>query len=133
MWRRMNEMNIHDEIGDWSAAALCDALTPEEQTNFERHLAECPHCRSLNEENQKMNEILNNTMPALRPDANFERRVIEGFREKTSGGWAHWWRGIVWFAQFRTVQAALAVVILAAMVKSGSMITGERFSSRQRT
>ena len=28
----MNEMNIHDEIGDWSAAALCDALTPEEST-----------------------------------------------------------------------------------------------------
>jgi len=126
----MNEMNIHDKIGDWSAAALCDALTPEEQTNFERHLAECPHCRSLNEENQKMNEILNNTIPALRPDPNFERRVIEGFREKTSGGWTQWWSGIVWFAQFRTVQAALAVVILAAMVKSGSMLTGERFSAK---
>jgi len=123
----MNEMNIHDEIDDWSPASLCGLLTPEEHKNFELHLSECPQCRSLNEENKKMNDILNTTMPAARPDPNFERRVIAGFREKISGGWFHPLRGLVWVAQFRPVQAVLAVLILAAMVKTGSVVTGERF------
>ena len=127
----MNKMNIHDEIEDWSAAALCDVLTPDEQMNFEQHLAECPHCRSLNEENQKMNEMLNNTMPVLRPDPNFERRVIAGFREKTSGGWFHPLRGLVWLAQFRTAQAAFTVLILAAMIAGGALLTGGRIGSSE--
>ena len=119
-------MKIHDEIDDYTAGALCGALSPDEQQNFEQHLAECPHCRSLYEETQKMNDILNTTLPELRPDPNFERRVIAGFREKIANGGFHPWRGLVWFVQFRTVQAALALLALAAMVQGGSLVTGER-------
>ncbi len=54
----MNDLTIHDEIDDWMAGALCGALSPDEQQNFERHLAECPRCRSLYEENKKMNDML---------------------------------------------------------------------------
>ena len=122
-------MKIHDEIEDWMAGALCDALTPDEQKNFEQHLAQCPHCRSLYVENHKLNDLLNQTLPDLRPDQNFERRVIAAFREKIARGSFHPLRGLVWFVQFRTVRTALALLLLAAMVKGGSsMISGERFA-----
>ena len=120
-------MKIHDEFDEWSAGALCGALTPEEQKNFEQHLAECPRCRSLHEEDRKMNNIMKQSVVDMRPDPNFERRVIDGFREKIAQGWFHPWRGLVWFVQFRPVQAALAILILAAMIKGGSVISGEQF------
>jgi len=120
-------MKIHDEIDDWTAGALCGVLSPEEQQNFEQHLAECPHCRSLYEENQKMNTILNETLPELRPDQNFERRIIARFREKVSRGGFHPLRGLVWLMQFRAAQAAFTILLLAALVKVGAVITKERF------
>ncbi len=60
-------MKIHDEIDDWSAGALCGALSPEERQQFERHLADCPRCRSLHEEDGKMNETLKEAMAGVRP------------------------------------------------------------------
>src|ERR1039457_5389160 len=101
-------MKIHDEIEDWMAGALCGVLSPDEQQNFERHLAECPHCRSQYEENQKMNDILSQALPELRPDHNFERRIIAGFRERIARGGFHFHplRGLVWLVRFRAVQAA---------------------------
>ena len=131
-------MKIHDEIDDWSAGALCDALSPEERQNFERHLAACPRCRALHEEDRKMNNTLKETMAEARPDANFERRIIDGFRGKIARPWynpwteLHPWRGLVWLMHFRVAQAAVALLIAAAMVKAGSIITGDRSSSEQK-
>lgn len=120
-------MKIHDEIEEWMAGALCGALTPEEQQAFERHLAECPLCRSLYAEEQKMNTLLNTTFSELRPDPNFERRVLAGFREKTARGGFHPLRGLVWFVQLRPVQAVFAMLVLLAMVQVGALLTHERF------
>ena len=38
--------------------------------------------------------------------------------------------GIVWLLQFRATQAALALLLLAALVEGGSLLTGERSPSR---
>ena len=123
-------MKIHDEIDEWMAGALCDALSPEEQQNFERHLAECPHCRSLYEENQKMNSLLKDTLHELRPDPNFEGRLIAGFRERTSQGWFQRLSGtVIWLIQLRSAQAVLTVLMLVAMVKGGMLLTGERYGT----
>ena len=123
-------MKIHDEIDEWTAGALCGVLSPDEQQNFEQHLAECPHCRSLYEENQKMNTILNETLPELRPDHNFERRIIARFREKVARSGFHPLRGLAWLMRFRIAQAAFAIVLLAALVKVGAFVTGEHFPVR---
>jgi len=126
----MNNTRIHNEIEDWMAGALCDALDPAELQAFEHHIEHCPECRALFEEDQKMNTLLKNTLQEFSPDSNFERRILEGFRKKTARNrfrLTHW---LALFASFRPVQAACAVLLLAAMVKSGSLLTGERFPVR---
>ncbi|HWB61134.1 MAG TPA: zf-HC2 domain-containing protein, partial [Chthoniobacteraceae bacterium] len=134
-------MKIHDEIDDWSAGALCGALTPGEIQEFERHLAECPRCRSLHEEDRKMNETLKETLSADRPDADFEQRVIKGVRGKIKRPWFNPWielhplRGLIWLMQFRVAQAAVALLVLAMMVSGmvvgGALISGERLPWRK--
>lgn len=127
----MNEMKVHDEIDEWIAGALCEALSPEEEAGFQQHLARCPHCNSLYKETQKMNEILNHTMPELRPDSNFEGRMVASFRDKVSTRQFHPLRWLAWLAQFRVAQAAMAMLLLAAMIKGGALLTGERFPARE--
>lgn len=127
----MNNSRIHDEIEDWMAGAVCEALSPEEMAAFEQHLAECAHCRALFEEEQKMSTLLTGTISGFRPDHNFERRILEGFRSKTGGNGLRLLHWLVRLAQSRPLQAACAVLLLAAMVKSGSLITGEKAAIRQ--
>jgi hypothetical protein len=121
-------MNIHDQIEEWMAAAVTGALTLEEQQCFERHLAECPSCRALFAEEQKMNTMLQNTLGKLRPDAQFEQRMVRAFRTTEAGeGWRSRLRqGFMRMLQWRALQMAVTVAVLFALVKGGALLTGEK-------
>ena len=110
------------------AAAVTGALTTEEQQGFERHLAECPSCRALFAEEQKMNTMLQETLGKLRPDAQFEQRMVRAFRTTGAGeGWRSRLRqGFRRMLQWRALQMAVTVAVLFALVKGGALLTGEK-------
>ena len=121
----MNKTRIHDEIEDWMAGSLCKALSLEEQTCLEDHLAQCASCRILFQEEQKINSMLNTTFQKFQPDPYFEQRILNRFRNQTTrSGFSliHW---LSLLTQSRPVQAVCAVLLLAVMVKSGTVLTRE--------
>src|ERR1700677_2849532 len=59
-------------------------------------------------------------------EAQKARRVREHTRGKAARRPFHPLAGLVWLMRFRAVQAAVALLILAAMIEGGSLITGER-------
>ena len=50
----MPNETIHDEIESWLAADVHDQLSNDERAAFQLHLAGCPACRALQEEEKKM-------------------------------------------------------------------------------
>ena len=75
---------IHDDIEPWLAAAVHDELSAEERTQFDAHLATCPACRALHQEQLTMSNMIQNTLAAERPDTAFEQRMLTRFRRDTS-------------------------------------------------
>jgi hypothetical protein len=130
----MKTTDIHAEIEQWMAGALCGGLTPAEQELFDRHIADCDACRALYREEQQMNTLLEKEMAPLRPEPEFGDTMVTRFREQVEKKP----RGIDWtellshvaklgrLAWSRPMQAVYAVLLLVAMVKTGSVITGER-------
>jgi hypothetical protein len=125
----MKTRDIHAEIEEWMAGALCGGLSAEEHTLFDRHLAECEACRSLYREEQIMNTLLEKEMAGQRPEPEFAETMVRRFRENAG---ARRSRGMDWFAALgrlawaRPAQIAYALLLMVAMVKTGSVITGER-------
>ena len=125
----MKTHDIHREIESWMAGALCGGLTAEELTHFERHLAECEACRSLYREEQLMNTMLEKELGASRPGPEFGDAMVSRFRERVGQKRRslEWMAALGRIAVSRPAQAVYAVLLLAAMVKTGSVMTGERF------
>ena len=85
----MPNETIHDEIESWLAADVHDQLSSEERAAFEQHLAACPACRALQQEEKNMNQLLENTLAKESADPAFEQRMVSRFRDKVpapSGG-----------------------------------------------
>jgi len=120
----MNKTRIHDEIEDWMSAALCEVISPEDKNCFEEHLAKCANCRTLFQEEQKINMLLNTTFAKVHPDPRFEQRILARFRNQTARSGFRLTQWLIELTQARPFQAACAVLLLAAMVKSGALLTG---------
>ena len=59
--------------------------------------------------------------------AALEARKARKIRDRNPRRSFHPLEGLVWLMRFRAAQAAVALLILAAMIKGGSIISGERF------
>ena len=123
----MKTGDIHVEIEEWMAGALCGGLDVEEQELFDRHLAECEACRAVYREEQLMNTMLEKEMGDLRPEPEFGDAMVRRFRERVGRKrrGAEWLGALGRLAWGRPAQALYALLVLGAMVKTGSMLTGE--------
>jgi hypothetical protein len=123
----MKTRNIHDEIEEWMAGALCGGLSTEEESFFNQHLATCQSCRALFLEEQHMSKLLEQEMTRQRPEPEFGDRMVNQFRERVAkperGPGLFWSLGRL--AWSRPMQGFYAVLLLAAMVQTGAMLTGE--------
>lgn len=114
---------IHDDLETWLAAAVLDDLSPEEQTIFNQHIADCARCRSLYEKEKAMNQLIENTLQKERPDLGFEQRMVDQFRKKAptpQNTWAELWS----ILKYRPVYGSAATVLLITAVFIGSMQMG---------
>ncbi|MEA3188861.1 MAG: hypothetical protein QOD99_2691 [Chthoniobacter sp.] len=123
-------MKIHDDIEEWLAASVTDGLSEEERNVFEQHLAECRRCRALHAEEKIMSNAITGMFGTVEPDGNFETRIAQGFRRRISSRPRfHFGEWLLHFGQMPSVRWATALLLLAAMVKGGALLTGERFAA----
>ena len=121
----MPNETIHDEIESWLAADVHDQLLSEERAAFEQHLAACPACRALQQEEKNMNQLLENTLAKESADPAFEQRMVSRFRNKVpapSGGLISFFSGLM---RMRAAQITAVAALLLTLVQVGKMVTGE--------
>ena len=121
----MPDETIHDEIESWLAADIHDQLLGDERTAFEQHLASCPTCRALQQEEKNMNQLLENTLAKESADPAFEQRMVSRFRDKVSapsGGLISFLTGVM---RMRIAQVAAVAALLLTLVQVGKMVTGK--------
>ena len=127
----MPNETIHDEIESWLAADVHDQLLSEERAAFEQHLAACPACRALQQEEKNMNQLLENTLAKESADPAFEQRMVSRFRNKVpapSGGLISFFSGLM---RMRAAQITAVAALLLTLVQVGKMVTGEGQSHPQ--
>jgi anti-sigma factor RsiW len=116
--------DIHNDIEPWLAAAVHGQLTAEENAAFHEHLATCRDCRSLYEQEQAMNTMIENTLGVARPDLAFEQRIVSGFRRRAParGGF---FAPLGNLMRMRATQITAVAALLLALVQMGRLVTGE--------
>jgi uncharacterized membrane protein YkoI len=105
--------SIHQEADLWATAAATGGLTDAESATWSDHIAACPACRKLNDEEVALCALIETRLAAEAPDAGFERRIIDVVevarsRERYS------WHGFSLFQP--ALLAAAASIALIAVV-----------------
>jgi len=121
----MPKETIHNEIESWLAADVHDQLSSDERAAFQSHLAGCPACRALQEEEKKMNELLEKSLAKETADPAFEQRMLSRFRDKvpaSKGGLISFFTGLM---RLRAAQITAVAALLLTLVQVGKMVTGE--------
>src|SRR4051794_7663617 len=123
--------DIHNDIESWLAAAVHDQLSPEEQAQFNEHLASCSDCRALYEEELTMSKMIEATLEEAKPDLAFEQRVVSGFRKSVPqrSGFVPL---LVSLFRMRATQITAVAALLLTMVQVGRLVTGESAPRRTR-
>lgn len=121
----MSDETIHDEIEDWLAADVHDQLSSDERAAFQQHLTACAACRTLQQEEKNMNDLLEKTLAKESADPAFEQRMLSRFREKVpapEGGLISFFAGLM---RLRAAQITAVAALLLTLVQVGKMVTGE--------
>ena len=121
----MPNETIHNEIESWLAADVHDQLSNDERVAFQSHLAGCAACRALQEEEKKMNQLLEKTLAKESADPAFEQRMLSRFRDKvpaSEGGLISFFAGLM---RLRAAQITAVAALLLTLVQVGKMVTGE--------
>lgn len=126
----MPDKTIHEEIESWLAADVHAQLSSDEHTALRQHLVACESCRSLQEEEKTMHQLLENTLAQASPDLAFEERMLSRFRNKVpapEGGLVLFLANLM---RMRAAQITAVAAVLLTLVQVGKMVTGEddRFS-----
>ena len=85
-------MTIHENIDNFLAADLHGNLSESERSALHTHLIDCAACRTLHQETKLMDKFLEENLAQEKPDADFEQRMLVGFRTRIpkhsrSTGW----------------------------------------------
>ena len=121
----MPNETIHDEIESWLAADVHGQLSSDERAAFEQHLAACAACRTLQQEEKNMHQLLNQTLAQESADPAFEQRMVSRFRDKApapNGGLIPFFAGLM---RLRAAQITAVAALLLTLVQVGKMVTGE--------
>ena len=121
----MPNETIHDEIESWLAADVHHQLSSDERVAFQQHLATCASCRTLQQEEKQMHQLLENTLATESADPAFEQRMISRFREKLpapNGGLISFFANLM---RMRAAQITAVAALLLTLVQVGKMVTGE--------
>jgi hypothetical protein len=126
---------IHNEIENWLAADVHGQLSSDERAVYEQHLAACPACRALQQEEKNMNQLLENTLAKESADPAFEQRMVSRFRDKVpapNDGLIPFFAGLM---RMRAAQITAVAALLLTLVQVGKMVTGEgqEFRSARRS
>lgn len=130
----MPNETIHDEIDGWLAADLHQQLHPEERARLQQHLADCPQCRALLEENKNMHQLLEKTLAEESPGPGFEEKMVRRFR-KNGAPRAHGFLALLnSLIRLRVTQVTALAAVLLTLVQIGRIVTGEEgvFQGRAR-
>ncbi len=121
----MPNETIHQEIENWLAADVHDQLSRDERAAFEQHLAACPACHALQQEEKNMNQLLEKTLAQENADPAFEQRMLSRFRDKvpaSEGKLISFFAGLM---RLRAAQITAVAALLLTLVQLGKMVTGE--------
>lgn len=117
---------IHDEIEAWLAAEVHDQLSPAESATLAQHLAVCPACRGLQQEEKHMHQLLKNTLAQESADPAFEQRMVSRFRARIpspNDGLLSFFSNLL---RRRAAQLTAVAALLITLVQVGRMVTGEQ-------
>ena len=129
----MPNETIHDEIESWLAADVHDQLSNDERAALQQHLAACESCRTLQQEEKTMHQLLENTLAKESADPAFEQRMLNRFRDKvpaSEGGLISFFAGLI---RMRAAQITAVAALLLTLVQVGKMVTGEGGTLREVT
>jgi uncharacterized membrane protein YkoI len=118
----MNE-SIHHEAELWAAAAATGGLSETEREAWSGHIAACPACKKLNEEEIAMGHLIKKSLHPAFPSPGFEQRIILSIRQSRVG-FGNRWREFVLFHP--ALVSAAACVALLAIVGAGLLIHGKK-------
>jgi hypothetical protein len=114
---------IHHEAEIWAAAAATGGLTETERKAWSDHLAACPACKKLNEEDLAMGHLIQRTLDPESPDPGFEQRIIRRLNEARARKANRWRELILFHPALASVAAVLVLVSLAGAV---ALFRGEK-------
>jgi hypothetical protein len=127
----------HDPLDELLAAAVHGELTPAQCAELDALLQHDPAARAAYQEIQTMHDLLENNHREVKPDPNFEDRMISGVRRKVREEKAPretaWesalfiWRGLgALFGKpsWKSYAGALAIVLILAGVALGPVTNG---------
>lgn len=113
--------SIHNEAELWAAAASTGGLTELELKAWNEHIAACPACHQLNEEEHTMARLIKNTLDAGSPDPGFEQRMLRKFNQAHPGNGNRWYEHLLFHPGLTLAAACVALVAIAGI---GSLVRG---------
>jgi len=117
--------DIHNQIEEWTATALAQGLSTEEKRGFDAHLAGCPECRRLYEEEKIMTATMEKILVNDRPRDDFEEQMIRKFRSHVArrAGSRRWLSTLLGKLEgYRPVALPVAAGFLAVLILSSLLI-----------
>jgi Domain of unknown function (DUF4349)/Putative zinc-finger len=119
----MPNETIHAEIESWLAADVHDQLSSDERAALQQHLTGCESCRTLQQEEKNMHQLLENTLAKESADPAFEQRMLSRFRDKApapGGGLISLFSNLM---RTRAAQITAVAALLLTLVQVGKMVT----------
>jgi len=114
---------IHNEAELWATTAAAGGLTEAELKAWNDHVATCPGCRKLYEEELAMNKLVKEALHPECPDSGFERRMISNFRQVHARKETRWRD---FFHPAPILVGAAACAALIALAGIGSQMKTEK-------
>jgi anti-sigma factor ChrR (cupin superfamily) len=106
--------SIHHEAEIWAAAAATGGLTETELKAWSDHLAVCPACQKLNDEELAMSQLIQRTLDPESPDPGFEQRIIHRLNQARARKEDRWYAFLLFNPALTGAAAALALLVIAA-------------------
>jgi uncharacterized membrane protein YkoI len=111
--------SIHQESALWATAAATGGLTEPELQAWSDHIAACPACKQLNEEELAMADLIHKTLDPHSPDAGFEQRILSRLHKARPGNGNRWYEILLFHPGLTAAAACVAIVAIAGI---GSLV-----------
>jgi len=107
--------SFHDDAELWAATAATGGLTETELKAWTDHLAVCPACKKLNDENLAMGNLIKRTLDPESPDPGFEQRILCKLNQTRIGKGNRWYEYLLFHPPLAAAAAGLALMALVGL------------------